>query len=128
MLLKIVESFARVTHRGVILLPFVFFGFVLLLRSQVDYREYLETYVGPNALAAAQTPAWVEDAPLWAMARQGFWHDILAVASEANSLMAVTGVAFLIGAMMTCFDHHGRPGLAQRGHLDGGSASGSASR
>ena len=57
-------------------------------------------------LSAANTPDWVQDAPLWAMARQGFWQDILGVASDANNLIGVAGVSFVIGIMMTAFDHH----------------------
>ena len=106
MFLTVFESLIRAAYRSIILLPYVFFGFVLILRAQVDYREYLETYVGSEALSAANTPDWVQDAPLWAMARQGFWQDILGVASDANNLIGVASVSFVIGIMMTAFDHH----------------------
>ena len=50
MFLTVFESLIRAAYRSIILLPSVFFGFVLILRAQVDYREYLETYVGSEAL------------------------------------------------------------------------------
>lgn len=108
MILTVFESLMRAAYRGIILLPYVFFGFVLLLRAQLDYKEYLETYVGPDAVSAANTPEWVQDAPLWAMARQGFWQDILAAASDASNLMGVVCAAFVLGGMMTAFDHQPR--------------------
>lgn len=96
-----ISLFIRAVYRSLFLLPLVFFAQVLWLRSKMDYTAYLEATVGTDAMSASNTPEWVQDAPLWLMARQSFWYDLLAVASEASSLIAVVAAAFAIGLLAT---------------------------
>lgn len=76
-------------------------GMVVLIRSAVDYRTYLEISVGPAARERANDAGWVQDALLWSNARRDFWLDILAEATERSAINTICLMALVVSVAIS---------------------------
>lgn len=105
--MKNLRMYLETVKRALLMLPFGIVSLALFIRSGVDYEQYLEVSVGTEAVERAtngNAEAWVQDAGLWAAARQNYWLDIVSVTTEPGNLLRIALLLLVISAVISALD------------------------